>query len=249
MNNENRKGRATSSQFYRIVEGVTKPTKPFYSYVNEVVAERLLDRSHTVEAKTSPMSWGSLMEIIVTEHIVEEHTASHKDTLLHPIFGEYWSGTPDIIFKDRIGEIKCPQPKAFAQISIAMFKKDVSYIKKNYKEYYWQCVSNAMIAEKEKAELIIFMPYKTELKRIIELCRDTDYLEDNDLDPKDYYFLQDGIEKLAYLPDTSKLSNFNSLTFDIPEEDKQLAKSRISLFASEVDAELKNIKESAPNVF
>ena len=71
---------------------------------------------------------------------------------------------------------------------------------------------------------------KKELIEIIDKVETTNFLERNNLNPSDYYFLtQDNIDNLPYLPDDSKMSNINSFEFEIPKEDKEFLIERVKL--------------------
>lgn len=255
MNNNNRKGFFTSSQMSRLINFDTrKMTKdeiaalkkenpksrktttqgdgfgaPGLTYIEEVWLEREIGRVLDTEVKTQPIKWGSLMEVVLFDLLGLGYKMTHKQTLVHPKHSLFWSGTPDLIAeKKKIGEIKCYQPKKFAQLSKCLLKKSIPLFKEQFKEEYWQCVSNAILCGVTRAEIIAYMPYKKELEEIIEKIEDTNFLERNGLDPADYYFMtRNDIESLAYLPDDSKMSNINSFEFEIPEEDIKLLTERI----------------------
>ena len=72
------------------------------------------------------------------------------------------------------------------------------------------------------------MPYYDELIELIEQVEQTDILERNNLNPTDYWFLQnDDIETLPYLPNDSKMKNIARFEFEVPKKDKQFLISRI----------------------
>lgn len=230
MDNKNRSGFVTSSQAYRIVASLKsgKPSQAFFGYIDEIVAERAMGRVCDVQVKTQPMKWGSLMEVVLFNLLGMEFEMSHKKTIKHHKYSKIWSGTPDLIAElIKIGEIKCFQPKNFALLSLCILKKNIELFKIEFPKEYWQCVSNAMLCKVKKAEIIAYMPYKKELKEIIQQIDETNFLERNNLDPYDYAFMSNDIESLPYLPDDSKMSNINSFEFEIPMEDKMLLTKRI----------------------
>lgn len=238
MDNSKRKGRVTSSQMHRICASLKsgKPSSSFYTYAEEVAAEIYIGRSSKTEVKTRPMLWGSLMEIVLFNELGMGWTMSHKNTILHRDYPSIWSGTPDFIATDKVAEAKCFEPKNFGLLSMCLDKNNVTLFKENFKEIYWQVVSNAVLSNKKKAVVITYMPKKSELLEIIEKVEDTDFLEDNNLKPTDYYFIsKENIESLPYLPDDSNASSINSFEFEVPEEDIKFMTDRVLLFRDEVN--------------
>ena len=168
------------------------------------------------------------MEVVLFNLLGLEYKLEYKNTFLHPKYGEFWSGTPDLVAEDKIGEIKCFEPLHFGKLSKLLIKGDIDEIKKEEKEVYWQCVSNAIICDKPKAEIIAYMPYKSELEAIIAQIEETNFLERHGMNDFDYYFMtHEPIETLPYLPDDSKFSNINKLVFEVPEEDKEFLTERM----------------------
>ena len=97
-------------------------------------------------------------------------------------------------------------------------------------EYYWQLVSNAILTNKSKAELIVYVPFKSEIADIKTFSEETDVFFQNNLDQNKYAwinFAQDN--DLPYLREDGFYSNLNTLAFDIPLEDKELLTERVKL--------------------
>lgn len=237
MDNSKRAGFATSSQIHRVCAGATvgKPSKAFFTYAEEVAGERFLGRTCSTEVKTNPMKWGSLMEIVLFNKLGIGWTMEHKNTIIHPCFSTIWSGTPDLVADKICAEAKCYEPKKFASMAMCMLKGDIELLKKDYPAEYWQVVSNAILTKKDRAMLICFMPKKAELLEMFTTVEETDFLIDNDLNPKDYYFFQtDNIESFPYLPDDSKIDSIQSFEFDVPTEDVIFLLTRIEEFEKEV---------------
>lgn len=230
MDNTNRSGFATSSQMSRIAASLKngKPSQAFFGYVEEIIDERFMGRVASTNVKTRPMKWGNLMEIVLFNLLGMDYEMAHKKTIKHHKYSKIWSGTPDLIAAKKIGEIKCFEPKAFSSLSRCLLKKDVQLFKDKFPKEYWQCVSNAILCKVQRAEIIAYMPYKSELIKIIDLITSTDFLEDNGLEPNDYYFMTTAdIESLPYLPDDSPISNINSFEFEVPMEDQIFLTKRI----------------------
>lgn len=238
MDNKNRIGFFTSSQMSRLAASLKsgKPSQAFYGYIDEVICEIEMGRLSSVEVKTVPMKWGNLMEVVLFNLLGMNYKMCHKQTIKHPIYNDVWSGTPDLISEGvKIGEIKSYQPKNFASMSLCLRKQSIEDFKSNFPKEYWQCVSNAILCDLPRAEIIAYMPYKDELLGIINQVEDTNFLEMNGLDPQDYYFLtQNDIETLPYLPDDSKMSNINSFEFEVPKEDIDLLTKRVEMAKEEL---------------
>ena len=234
MNKEvKRIGRFTSSQMSRLCASLKsgKPSSAFFTYVDEVYCESQMGRSINHDVNTIPMRWGRLMEVVLFNLLGLDYTMAHKMTVVNKDLPMH-SGTPDLVSEQakKTGEIKCYYPKKFSAMSLCINKKDVQLFKENFKEEYWQCVSNSVLLGYDKAEIICFMPYKKELQEIIEMVEDTNFLESNNLDPQDFYFLTNNvIDSLPYLPDDSKMSNINQFEFVIPQEDKDFMIERIEM--------------------
>lgn len=237
MDNSKRTGFATSSQMHRVCASLKNgnPSQAFFGYAEEVAGERFSERPSSTEVKTQPIKWGSLMEIVLFNKLGIGWTMEHKNTIIHEEFAEIWSGTPDLIADKICAEVKCYGPKKWASMAMCMDKGDINLIKEKYTEEYWQVVSNAILSKKDKAMLICFMPKKAELLQVFKDVEETDFLIDNNLDPKDYYFLnEDNIESFPYLNDDAKVDSIQSIEFDVPMQDKIFLLGRIEAFENEV---------------
>lgn len=246
MEQEKRNGRFTSSQAYRIIGGVNKPTKPFYTYAEEVAMERVLDRPIAVKVDAKSMRWGSLMELVIFDCLPYSYSMTHKNTVLHHKYGDIWAGTPDykVETENKTGEIKCYYIKKWTQYMLALQSKDIERVKKDFPDPYWQVVSNAILNKHTKAELLTFIPTKEQLQSIIVKIEEEDFLTLNGLDPKDYYFYtRENIEHFSYLPNEWKGKNIVMFDFDIPQQDIDFFESRILLFEKEVEKKEREIKQ------
>ena len=247
MDFSERKGNFTSSQIHRLCVSLKsgKPSSAFYMYIDDVKCEIILNRSSNVEVNTKPLKYGSLMEIVLfqKEEIGLEYSMVNKATIKHSKI-KHFAGTPDLIQKGvKVGEIKCFYPKNFAKLSLCLLSKDIVKIKKEFPSVYWQVVSNAILCNVKKAEIIVYMPYKKEIEQILKDIEDTNLLEGNNLNPSDYYFMTyDSIETLPYLPENSSLKNINRFEFEVPNEDIILLKERLKEANEILDSELSIIK-------
>lgn len=243
-NSKLRIGNFTSSQIHRLCKSLKNgnPTASFYSYCEEVMVERQIKRSSKTNIKTRPMKWGKLMEVVLFNILGLEYTMEHINTKVHPEYS-FWSGTPDLIAPNvKTGEIKCFEPLHFVKLSNALLSKNTEVIKENEPEAYWQAVSNSLICGFDRTEIIAYMPYFSELELIIDKIESSDFLTDNNLDDKDYYFIsRDEIDTLPYLPDDSPYSNINSFEFEIPESDKWFLIERVKMAEKEVEDKLNSM--------
>lgn len=246
MDNTLRAGFLTSSQASRVVASLKNgnPSSAFYTYVKEVFAEEMMQRVYDTEVKSRPILWGSLMETVLFDRLGMGWTMTHKQTMVHEKYSDFWSGTPDFIAAEKIAEAKCFQPKNFSLLSVAINYGDIDYLKEEFPKEYWQCVSNAMLAKKKTAVLVAFMPYRKDLVALIKEIEDTAYLEERGLNPEDYYWLtRSDIETMAYLPDDSPMDDINMLEFDIPQEDADLLEERMLLAKKEKDLLIAKFKK------
>jgi len=230
LDHSKRQGRFTSSQAYRICASLKngKPSQAFFGYVNEVKIERFLNRRAKTGVSVKATKWGKLMEMVLFDKLGLKYSMSSVETILHPKYGAFWSGTPDLIAEYKTAEIKCFEPLKFGSLVMAMETKDTEIIKKEQKEVYWQTISNSILKGFDKAEIIAFMPYKKDLIKIFNDLDATDFLMDNNLKPYDYqFFNEDNIEEYGYLPDDSKAKDINTFEFIIPEEDREFLTQRM----------------------
>lgn len=232
MNSKLRDGRFTSSQMHRLAASLKNgnPSSAFFTYCEEVKYQRAMERSTETRVLTKPMKWGSLFELVLFDYESLDIQLSHKETIVHKDHS-FWSGTPDF-YQGNIKtiEVKCPQPKRFAKLSLSLISQNTETIKAQDKESYWQVVSNSILLGTPRAEIICYMPYKSEVEKIVQLHNDTNFLEERGLNPEDYYFLQqDDIETMAYLPDDSGFKNINRFEFDVPQEDIDFLTDRVLL--------------------
>jgi len=232
MEQEKRVGFFTSSQISRLCASLKsgEPTTAFYTYVEDVKLELAMGRCLDIEVNTKPLKWGQLMEVVLFQkkELGLNYRMAHKLTIVHDTIKHY-SGTPDLIeLGVRVAENKCFYPKNFAKLSLCLLENDVELLKSEFPKEFWQVVSNSILCDVDRAEIIVYMPYYDELIDIIGQVQETNILESNNLNPSDYWFLQnDDINTLPFLPNNSKMSNINRMEFEVPKADKEFLISRI----------------------
>ena len=223
--NENRIGKFTSSEIWKLTKKAVDKTKfgaPALAYIQEKKYEAKLKRSLSVEAASKPMKWGTFLESRVHDLLPLGYKHTFDETLNHPFF-KCWAGSPDSLMpaESVVCDMKCPQPKAFCELidnlTKAVIYSDIDYFRKNHHEYYWQLVSNALITESKFIELIVYMPYESELPEIRQAAENFD-----GLDQWKYRFISESSnEELAYLPDNSDYKNLNVFRFQLNQEDAE----------------------------
>lgn len=228
--NTQRIARFTSSSIYKLM-GTPAPRK---TYIEEKKLEMKLGRSINIEKHARSMDWGHLCERRVHELLDLSFESVGNKTIQHPGI-KYHSGSPDSISRRlNVGaEVKCYEPKNFAQSVDAFTTNNIDIIKKECAAEYWQGVSNyellrqTIMPEIKEFWWIFYMPYESELAEISSLAENWD-----DGDPWRYRFafeaVQSGsIQELPYLPDGGYYKNLNVFKRQIPESDVTLLKNEI----------------------
>lgn len=229
ITNIQRIGNFTSSEIYKLTttgKGVNGFGTAAITYIEEKNLERKLGRSIKTEAYSKSMAWGNLIESYVFEKKLGiEYELLSKSTDVHPII-KYWSGSKDLIVRrKKIGEIKCYEPKHFAEYTDALLSKDTQIIKKECPEEYWQMISNAIINCVPNAEAVTYIPYKSELSKIREYASNYDCP-----DPWKYRFIAESEDdSLPYIPDNGYYQDLNRFEFEVPKEDKDFLTERVRL--------------------
>lgn len=235
--NEARVGNFTSSEISALLakgkqaEGFGAPA---ITYISDKRMERLLGRSINSEVNARPLTWGKVLEQRVFQLLGLDYTYTSTETDVHPTI-PYWSGSKDGT-RERgeraVIDIKCPMTlKSFCQLVMPLycgleggeamdairngFEYDgIKYEKhKSADDYYWQLVSNAIINGCDWAELIVYMPYHSELSDVKALA------EDNPNGSWIFFALEN---ELPYLNDGGYFKNINVIRFEIPQSDKDL---------------------------
>lgn len=232
MNNEYRRGHFTSSNAYKLLTQNRKKDgfgSPALTYIKEKQLEIRMNTCLDGGAYTQALAWGNFIETRVYNVLGLNYKIASKDTVLHPKYGGFWSGSVDLYTVDEKGnktsvaEIKCYQKKNFALYSDCLLQKDIELFKKDFPKEYWQIVSNAIIHNVGIGEAIVYMPYVSEAKEIREMV---DGFEGAEL--WQYRFIQEReIEDLPFLPDGGYYKNMCRFSFIVPEEDMDYLTKRM----------------------
>lgn len=240
ITNKSRIGNFTSSEIAALMTSSKDGKsfgKPALTYIEETNMERRLGRSVTEESTARPLMWGKLNEKRVFEMLGLEYTLCSQETIVHPEI-KCWSGSPDGEKFDEgktVIDFKCPIAlKSFCQLvdPVLNDKGEVIHkaltieaVRENHREgekYYWQLVSNAILTGAKYAELIVYVPYQSELQNI------RDYAANLDGDQRGYYWLSGATDdELPYLIEGGQYKNINIIRFEIPEVDKRALTGRV----------------------
>lgn len=125
----------------------TKMSAKGLSYVYEKVAE-VLTGSPKPKTYAYPLVYGNETEPLAADFFAKKFNVELEE-IGFQTFGEHAGGSPDRIFdydgKKHGLEIKCPY-NSENQINYLMLT-DAWDLKRNYPDYYWQCVSNMLFMD------------------------------------------------------------------------------------------------------
>lgn len=240
-------GNFTSSQAYRLMaNGRAKGSigQPFYTYVKEKAIERKMGRSVELDSYSQSMAWGEFLELFAFNLLGMDYKFSAKKTDVHKKY-KFWAGSKDFArFKDNkmfcIGDIKCYEPKKFAQYTdaLARAKKtgDLRELKDNFKQEYWQLVSNAAVNGVWYAEAVTYMPYESEFTGLKEWASDPEKHGENQW--KYRFIAEKEAWQLPVLPNSSDYKNINKFLFRVPTEDVAALTERVIKAEEELRKEL-----------
>ncbi len=248
-NSKYRVGNFTSSEIYKLMT-LNKAKNgfgaPALTYIEETNLKRMLGRSLNTDMNSRPTSWGNLLEPRVFDLIGLEYTYSSQTTDMHPTI-PYWAGSKDGTKEGEqraVIDIKCPYTiNSFCQLVMPLYEGLTSIeamlaIRESSDDgdkYYWQLVSNAILNGCDFAELIIYMPYQSELLAIMEMGK-------GNPDVKWMEWISEG--EIPYILDGGKFKNLNVIRFEIPQADKDLLTENV-LKAGEQLIERTEIKNVA----
>lgn len=225
-----RVGNFTSSQIWKLMgagKGKSEWSKTALTYIEEVVMERELGRTLNANESSRPTSWGNALEGFVAnklEDIDIEWCYQSKKTLTHKKISE-WKGTPDLVGAGKVGDIKCPYTlKSFVKLARICQSDNAEELKKEFPEYYWQLVSNAILTDSGLAELIVYCPEHRELNLIREYLAN---LDDMNLQTESQWIAFSSDERLPWIPDDGKLNSLNRLIFVVNDKDKTKLTNRV----------------------
>lgn len=217
-----RHGNFSSSEIHKLMTNGKSELfgKPALTYIEEKRFEMRLGRAIKNEHADRDALWGTLVETYVNDsHVGLDFKLASTERLAHSEI-PHWTGAPDLISDDCVGDIKCPQLKNFCVLSEICLAGDVFELKTSFPAYYfWQLVSNAILTDVDYAELIVFCPYQRELEAIRQMAFEAD--------GKFKWIFYASDDELAYLPENSFYKNVARLRWKVAETDKQALTDRV----------------------
>lgn len=236
MNNSSKRvARLTSSKISVLTvegRGVYNFGAGAITYIKKKLAELDLGRGLDLPLNKNEVYWGKCWEPYVNDNLVGlEYEMIVNKTTVHPDY-EFWSGSEDfrLSIKDGgISELKCYYLEKFHAYAKCIQKQDIELLKNNFKEEYWQIVSNSCIQKTKYGEAMAFMPTENQLLEMRELLSETDYivskLED---DEYKYRFIHEKpLYDLPFIPNHSDFKGFNKFRFEVPQSDKDYLTERV----------------------
>jgi len=202
------------------------------TYIEEKQIELRMQSCLDGGGSTRVLAWGNFMELVIYNILGMHYQIASKDTVLHPKFGKFWSGSVDLFTessltnkKESVAEIKCYQKKNFALYCDVLLQKNVALFRDKFPKEYWQIVSNAIIHEVEIGEAIAYMPYLSESEEIQDMASNYE-----GSDSWQFRFIHESpVSELPFLPDGGYYKNICKFSFIVPEEDKEFLTQRMIL--------------------
>jgi hypothetical protein len=244
MNNPLRNGNFTSSVIVALTKKATNKKDfgaPAKTLITECNYERWLGDTLDTELESFPVILGKAMEERIFNlpdfDPTAQYTLTSDVTLQHPTI-PFWAGSPDgfkEIDERSVFDFKAPSTKkSFVQLTLphtlGMSGIEAMYAirdgfnhegfeypaHKDGEKFYWQLVSNAIIAGCDWAELIVYMPYNSELLDILNGFGD---------DPRYRWIVNK--PDIASLKDGGFFKNINVIRFEVPQADKDFLTEQV----------------------
>lgn len=210
-----------------LVEDVTVMGAAALTYIKDKKRERKLGRCLDTESNARPLTWGKLLEKRAFDLLGLEYKLTSTETDVHPEI-PYWSGSKDgLRFGEKKAVIDFKAPITLRSFCDYVECADMAEIRANHSDgesHYWQLVSNACINGCDHAELIIYMPYYSEIQAIRDLAQ-----QQSSEDVYKYYWIGSSHDDdVPFIPDGCEAyKNLYVFPFEIPREDKELLKKRV----------------------
>lgn len=183
-----RLGRFTGSQVGRLMKsGRGKDdifSKDALTYINEVVAERMLNPSVVmmdelfeeyllqVTASSKALAWGNDQEM--NARGMYASITKRKVTSCGAIqFCDYFADSPDGLCIEDNGaiEIKCPQNKTHTDYLVGIH--DAESLKAIKPEYYWQCMAHMTVSGADWCDWMSYCPFSKKPLHVVRIERDS----------------------------------------------------------------------------
>jgi hypothetical protein len=219
-------GRFTSSGVWQLMtNGRTAGTtgKPFETYVKQKAREKKLFRSITNDASSKPTSWGKYLEKRAFSKLDIEYSLTSDVTTEHPKIPNFAGSTDGLKFdvERTVFDIKCPFTlTAFCDMVECTTDE---MLLKEFPEYFYQLIANSMIHNTKWCELIVYVPYLSELSDIrIGVKYEGNSKEIQWIEYAENY-------ELPYIHPHSNYKDLNFLRFEAKQEYKDALTERLLL--------------------
>lgn len=236
LKNVARVGNFSSSKAVALTkEGKQKGTfgAPAKTYIKQVNNERRLNRSLSNEQDAFATTWGHLCERYVFDNVLPlAYRLCSGDTREHRKI-KCWVGTPDLEKEPKIvGDLKSPFTlNSFCNyvepLLLGLEGMDaINHIRENHtsgEDNFWQIVSNACITEAELGQLIVFVPYQSEVEKIRQLAKELVEAGEKQF----YWVINKEDEYLPYIPDGGFYKNLNIIEFPVTQRDKDFLTGKV----------------------
>ena len=234
---EQRIGRFTSSQIYKLMKAPQRGNQPFLqsglTYIRQKFLERTINNSLDVDAYSNAMAWGRFMEAYAFEnHFGTGYTTTSQQTVVSTKYPEHLAGTPDYVKGDfLVSEVKCFYPEKWAELGLSLQSKDLERIKSNHEEIYWQVVCNAFLLGVSRCQMISFMPSIDEMENVKESAEDPMFLDRHNLgDMWQYRFIwEKEIDRLPHVKHGSRIAPLTTFEFEVPEGEFAYLQERLEM--------------------
>jgi len=201
--------------------------RPFYTLCEEKAMEVILKRGIENPMRVPATDWGNLCERFAFDLLPLDYAFNIKR---YTHLNLPWSGIPDSMNANHVGDIKCPFTLKSA-FGMAMLRTGEE-VKEHVPDYYWQLVSNTILCNRSKAELDIFVPKITRATEIMEEASSSESLIRFKM-----------IHELPFLPVDSDFPELTRIAFEIPESDMLFLEARIIAATEERNAKIDEFRK------
>tara|TARA_R110000824_G_scaffold286684_1_gene474799 strand:+ start:157 stop:906 length:750 start_codon:yes stop_codon:yes gene_type:complete len=243
---KNRTGTFSSSAIYKLVKSGRSKDQDFsaigLTYIKEKSYEVRLGQSLGSDQSSKATSWGNVVESYAYASIPNydlEPTAriASDKRRKHPSL--MWTGASDFESDTLVGDIKCPfTRKSFCE-QVDIYEEvrngNIEAFKAAKPEYYWQLVSNCILANKDFAMAVVYCPKEDDVLEILSesnLEYDANHSESLNQAKEKVKWLT--LEETPYLKNDCAYSDINSVKFKVPQEDKDFLTERVELAQKEL---------------
>jgi hypothetical protein len=237
LQNEARIGNFTSSEIWKLT---TKDRsgkgfgKPALTYIKQKKYERRSGLPLSNETNAKALSWGNFMESIVFEKLGTQYVHSSQETVAHPKY-PFWVGSTDG-FKEVSNRAVIDFKNPLTRLSFFDLVEPIilglngneamDYICENHDDgikFKNQLVSNACIHDCDYAELIIHMPFKSEIPNI---------KAEAEGDPKMMWLTWALENEIPFINDGGFYKDVYTIAFEVKKEDKDFLENCVLKAAS-----------------